>query len=350
MSDAIRDRLALPPVTANPVRPGTQFEVTQLLSSTIGDAVLEEMDSRDGFHRAGNPGYRIEGASETPAQPNAVAAPAQTQPAAPDNPGAKKWLGKYNSEEDATNGYHSLLQLNKQVLERNDELMRQVSQMTTLSASNSAPSVREQVIPDNPVTSAAIDKALSVFQENYNIDPADFKPFVDAVVSTAESRARVVVAQELEAKDAPNRMINDADNYLLAKYPEAKNFIEEVALFVHSDTELQGFIYEGKQKGDLRLPMELAWLKFTNASKMQQETVGRAHAEVSKEVLDAARIDAGFVSTQAAGVHENASVSAAPTREDMQRLISMYHSGYKEPLLRATIGSTLPDSVFGIDS
>lgn len=352
----ISDRLALPPETANPVRPGTQHEVVRLLSDTIGNAVLEEMDSREGFHRAGNPGNEGVPATVTNTPPAAQqvnpaatpVAPAQpSAPAANPQPG-RKFLGKYNSEEEAERGYHSLLHLNKQVLEKNDELMRQLAAANTRSATTSV--TNGQANPANPAAPVSFDitESLSTLQADYNIDPAAFKPFADAVIAAAETRAREAAAQAFDAKEAPNRVIQQADEYLLARYPEAAAFGAELSQFVHGDPELKGFVDDGLNKQDLRLPMEIAWLKFNQARLSGQERVGQVLADVTQQEIERTRVDAGLVSTQASGVHENAASANVITREDMAHLVGMYHSGYKEPFLRATIGATLPDDVFGI--
>lgn len=369
MSGNIGDRLALPPVTANPVRPGNQFEVMQLLSGTIGDAVLEEMDARDGFHRAGNPGQRTEAAAPVVQQPQQVqqtqqqpvtpatqqANPAQTpvdtqNTAQPVAPTGRKILGKYNSEEEAERGYHSLIHLNQQVMARNDELARMVADLNAKVATGPLTPNAQQASAANPQeTPPAFDNVLNTLQANYNIDQADMKPLIDGLLAAAESRARVAARQELEAKEAPTRVIQQADDYLLGKYPDAAQFGTEIAQFVHGDPELQAFVEQGRQNGDLRLPMEIAWLKFNQTVLNAKERAGQVLAAVSQQEIDRTRIDAGLVSSQAGGVHTNEAASNVLTKADMDRLVGMFHAGYREPFLRATIGATLPDEVFGIE-
>ena len=356
MSGNIGERLALPPVTANPVRPGTQFEVTQLLSGTIGDAVLEEMDARDGFHRTGNPGDRPDAPlpqntpvsqQANPAQPPVVPQNTQTPPA---DQGGRKILGKYNSEEEAERGYHSLIHLNQQVMARNDELLRMVADANTRLATATTSSPQQVTTPANPTTlPAGFDGVLNTLQANYNIEPTDMQPLVDGILAAAESRARSAVRQELEAVEAPNRMIKQADEYLLGKYPEAAKFSNEIAQFVHGDPELQTFVQKGQADGDLRLPMEIAWLKFNQSVLSATDRATMIHAAVSQDEIERTRLDAGLPVSQAGGVHMNEQASNVLSKGDMDRLIGMFHAGYKEPFLRATIGATLPDSVFGIE-
>lgn len=355
----IGDRLALPPVTANPVRPGTQHEVVQLLSSTIGDAVLEEMDARDGFHRSGNLSPHTEGtppvqapaATQTPPatqQVNPAQPPVAPQTQTPPAQAGRKILGKYDSEEEAERGYHSLVHLNKQVMARNDELLRMVAQQNTQAATGSTVQSTSTTTPANPAVSSDLDGILSTLQANYNLEVNDTKKLVEGILATAEVRARDAARREMDAREAPVRVIQQADDYLLGKYPEAAAFGDEIAQFVHGDPELQTFVEQGKNAGDLRLPMEIAWLKFNQQVLLAKERVGQIHADVSQQEVERTRVDAGLISTQASGTHENASASNALTKQDMDRLIGMFHAGYKEPLLRATIGATLPDELFGI--
>ena len=313
------------------------------------------MDARDGFHRSGNMPQRNEAvpATVTPqvqqANPAQPAVAPQTPVNTPVNPATRKILGKYNSEEEAERGYHSLIHLNQQVMARNDELLRMVADANSKLATGPMPQTQTNATSVNPTPSLpGFDGVLNTLQANYNIEPADMQPLIDGIVATAESRARIAVRQELDAQQAPNRMIQQADEYLLGKYPEAANFSNEIAQFVHGDPELQSFVMEGKDKGDLRLPMEIAWLKFNQSVLSAQDRATQIHAAVSQEEIERTRIDAGLVSSQAGGVHTNEAVSNVPTKQDMDRLIGMFHAGYKEPFLRATIGSTLPDEVFGI--
>jgi hypothetical protein len=360
------DRLTMTPETDRKLVQGEHQQLRTLLADTIGDAVLEEMDARDGFHRAGNPGFRGEAnpmptptpAPVTPeatpastANPTPVATPAPdatttTETSAPTaTPGSKKFLGKYNSEAEAEAGYHSLIRVNKTVLADNDRLAKELaaakSQGTALAteAPRIEPSVR----------AGKRDEALKKIQANYAIDPEDMGRLADALAEETDVRVARIVDQRLADAAKPVKMYDDADTYLLARYPDAVNFTEELAVFAKGDAELKEVFEEGMKQGDLRIPMELSWLKFQNHLLNSQEGKVALNSEVRKAEVAQARKDAGLPSTQASGVHETPP-NAEPgiSASDFERLKGMWHAGYKEPLLRATIGRTLPDEVFGI--
>lgn len=319
-------------------------QVRDLLAATIGNDVFEEIAKQDPASRAGNP-LPPPPADPAPApavpsaapqaDPASVPAPvADTAPIPDGQPAGRKLvLGKYGSEKEAEDAYHRLLHTNK-------ELMRRLDAATGQQAVLEQPAPRQPEAAQTPrvepaVRSAAREEAMKTWQEKYGVAPED----LDAL--------KVIAREAVLEEVGPEREYRKADQFMSERYPESMQFREEVTQFVQTDPETGEFVRSAWERGDYKAAMEYAWMKYNLNVRTATERAMLANDAVRQQEVEAARKDAGLISSQVSGVHETTK-QYGPTKEEMARLENLHRAGHKEPWLRATIGATLPDELFGI--
>lgn len=333
----------------NPMEFTHPQQVRNFLADTIGEEVFNEMEGQDPSRNVGNvfrkPAPSVaapvqEGQQADPAaQPAAPAAPADSPASKPEGqPGGegKLLLGKYKSESDAEKAYHGLIHSNKALLAERDQLLANLSEFQNrANGQQPAPSAAPSRQAD-PVSRSEQRASILKELENDPLNPEIITKLTDLAVNEA-----------LERATAPQRAVEQADQYMTARYPEAYQFVDEVQQFVATDPATRAAVKELWDKGAHGPASELAYLKWQLHKASSAETGAIANAEVRRQEVEKARVDAGLVSSQASGVHESSSANLGPTKEDMESAIKQYHSGYKKPLLNI-IGADLPDEMFGI--
>lgn len=256
-------------------------------------------------------------------------------PAAPTAPLA----GKYKSVEELEKGYWHVQNL----LTRTQAELAATKGTPALESpppgtpAPTAPAPAPLPAPRvNPVDRAKARAAevLSKFSEKYTVEPDEMRDVV-----------RAVSEEVLESRLAPMDRMAEAEEYMRANHPDALKFGTEIASYIAANPIVQKVVSQSLAAGEYEDAMEYAWERFQVASGKAAEIAGLSAAAVAEKAREAARVDAvAPTALTGSGVHPAA--EAELSVEERQRLVDLYHAGYKTPLLRATIAKTLPDELF----
>ena len=291
-------------------------------------------------------------------------------------------LGKYATVADAVRGVGHAVTMAKTAFSQRDQLQKDLDRLTaelnqsrlTPPAASPAP-VQSQSRPlgipsQESVTKAQAnyDAVLSQIVEDGGVLDAE------AIVALSKANSELVdarakfVAEESQlqrdaAGNAENEKWNAVDAYMNEHYPDAKNFSDEITLFVQSDplvaSAVQALALSGKEKE----ASALAWRSFDLArggnaaiskqsADAQKEIHLQAADQVRKEAVEAARKDAGIISSSASGVHDSGQI--APSQVEIDAAAAAMRAYGTQPGNPAaarwralTIGKDLPDHIFG---
>jgi hypothetical protein len=361
----------VPPVTANPARPGTETELVRVLADTLGAEVENTMNQIGWSENTPLPIPQADPATATPsattqANPASEAATAgdqtSTQPTGGTTP-AIDWdtlrdangliAGKWKDPAAATQGIHNLIQYAKTALTERDQYKQRTSTLEAQLRQPVPPAPAVQPVePARADPTGRVEQRAAILQRlnsKYELEPEDTSALVDLVTEEARVAAKTVVEQNLAAANKVQAEWNSVDQYMKDKFPESLQFADEVTLFVETNPEVQAevaaLVAADNRKGAVRH----AWLAYKaehpDTSATAQEQQLRAAEVVRQEEVDRARKDAGLISSQVSGVHQAA--PAAASEEERQQAIRLYNAGVKEPWLRLAFGSQLQDPIFG---
>jgi hypothetical protein len=322
-------------------------DLTKMLSETLGNEAFEKAAAEDAL--LGNPPARS--ATQNPpvaAQPAAPAAPQADPVSAPAAPSpqqtsttggqpavdGKMLLGKYKTEAEAEKGYFNLLQQNKVLLSQLDKFKE--------APPAPAPTFTAPAQPEkaDPSLQAIVDK-FSQFEEVTGIPKEEIH---DMFATVAKSIAKETARQTYTEIEEPRKRLQEADDYMATRYPESTKFQDEIVQFTRTNPEVNSVISELWGKGLYKEAMQHGYMAWKLESGVQQEHALTVAEEVRRNEVEAARQDAGLLSTQAQGARE--SVNVGPSPEEMAELIRISRAGNNVPFLRATIGRTLSDDYF----
>jgi hypothetical protein len=329
-------------------------QVRDALAASIGEDVFNQMEAQDPLHNGGNP------LPQAPDHPEPAAAPAAPAPAAP-APSANPTqaaapapaapadsapqpvgqpatdekgllLGKYartpEGERFATDSYHQLLRANKELLARAERAEGKPIPMTPSG------------VRTEPVPAAVTNDAYKAFAEKYNVDPEDIAGLV-----------RAEAQRTVDAVMKPRDAYVEADQFMASKYPESVTLRDELVQYVQSNPDVAAVVQKAWDYGDYKGALEIGWNRYEIARRAelaQQERGMVANQQVRTEEVQAARKDAGLITSQVSGVHAPEGKQYAPDAARQAELERLWRAGHREPWLRENIGSTLPDELFGV--
>lgn len=270
----------------------------------------------------------------TPVQADPAQVPAaspETVKPAEGQPGVERLLlGKYKTEAEAEKGYHELLRMNKLLLQERDSRPETVIPSATPAA------------PEAVVTAPAVSERLKQIEEITGVPATDLEA---ALTEIARDVSRKEAESTYKRITEPMEKRQLADAYMEDNFPEAVKFSDEIAQFVKTDPLTQSVVGNLWRQGHFQEAMVIGYNNWKLNMGAQQEHSLNVAEEVRKEEVALARVDAGLMSTNAQSSREN--VEQGVTQEEFDKLNQLAKAGYHTPLLRATIGRMLPDSVFG---
>ncbi len=292
-------------------------------------------------------------------------------------------LDKYATPLDAVKGVGHAVTMAKSALGQKDQLEKELNRLTeelkqksltppvvsptTVQSQTSIPGVPSR----GPVekAQAAYDAVLLEVVENGGALDMDAAQKLSAAQRELARLEAQYAAEESHLRrdanvQAENAKWNEVDAYMDERFPEAKNFADEISLFVQSDPLVATAVTAVANKGNEKGAAELAWKMFSLArgvavtatqtsADQARETHLQAADQVRKEALAAARMDAGIMTTSASGGHE--APNAGPSQAEIDAAAVAMRAYGTQPGNAAaarwrelTIGKDLPDSIFGL--
>ncbi len=332
----------------NPVRPGTEAELTRQLADTIGQEVFDAMsgvgwNDHDPQRPAPADNPPAPTSTQEPVQPaktdnpSTVAAPAQT-PATP--PVASTGidfeslrdaqgmiLGKYKTEAEAVKGVSHAVRMAKDALaekaavDAENARLRQELATRTAAVQTVAPGTQQ--VPTSRVAPLEANPKLAVvlakLKEGEPLDENGLRALVDGVTDhaaqAAQEAARNELATHAQRADASAKAWSDVDDYMRREYPDSMRFTDEIGLFTQTNPVVGKITAALIRDGNLKEAAVYAWKEYAAAqgaqiatqqvqSDAKKEVVLEAADQVRREAVEQARKDAGVLTTSAAGVHE----------------------------------------------
>jgi hypothetical protein len=352
----------------NPARPGTQHELTQHLSETIGADVLAAMEGVNWEPTVMSPPIppRADPANPAPAAaPVAAAPPANPAPAVDAAP-ALNWdefrdpsgfiLGKYKDPAQAVKGMHSLLHLAKDALSQRDEALARLS----------TPPVSTTPAPAPSVPAALVDPEIEALQakmrEDGGLTPEDLATLTSAIVRNAERVAREQIAQDRQAQTVANQRWSAVDQVIAEKHPWAFKHADEMHVFRRASPDVSRvydrLLNSGDDHAELDASVYLAEryaqanphvldAAAPDAALQQQERELQIQGQVRQEEVDKARLHAGLGGGNiAGGVHTTPNVQGVSQEEIDSAARVMQQTKDGRSWRNLTIGRTLTHPIF----
>lgn len=232
------------------------------------------------------------------------------------------YAGKYKTPEELVKGMRNVVDMAKQAFAERDELRSRIAQPTTVPAPSApvATSVAETHINDG-VTN--LDSVLNqIVEEGGLLDAQNAAMLRDAVIKLTEDRAKNVVS----AKDAEEQKWNHISEMMEIKYPGSSHRADELHLYVQSEPTVSAAVAALLQQGKEFEATEFAWRLMTSSSPSPSPAVTPAQVNqemttardlVRQEAVDAARKDAGVITSAGGGVHE--APPTGPSRDDIMQ-------------------------------
>jgi len=371
------------PQPLNPIRPGTQAELTRQLADTIGEEVVQAMEGASWEHTQSPPVAPV--APAQPANPAAVPStteqtpqaaseanptPAPTSDVLPNAPATDfeqykdpttgKYLGKYNSPDEMLKGMHSLIHWGREAHARADGLNREVADLRQKLSSpvvmpvpvqQGQPSVFQTV----DVPTVKLDAVLSRVKESGEFTPEDLGTLKEGILEAADQIATRKVNASKSADKREQQVWQDVDAHMSKNYPDSLKFADEMQLFVDSNPEVAR-VFNRLSSGDTAQDkidgVAYVWKEFqrtigaVNPATVTEERKLLAAGQVRQEEVEAARVQAGLAPSAAGGVHE-ASPSTGASQEQVQEAVRyMNVSGDGRLWRELTIGKDLKGPFF----
>jgi len=323
-----------------------EAELTRLIADTIvEEEVMKPMEAISWQH--GTPPKPVPFAGDNPPPAETVTTPQETpkpeaktdnppeakpaeQPVATTLPSEIDWESlrdsetgliakKYKTPQDAVKGMAHVVAMAKDAFTRTadyESLQRENAELKAKTSFPSLPAPVPELSPAPTIDTSALDAIVDeIIKEGGTIDEEVGPKLKEAVKENARNVARATVKEILDARDAATTKENNewlkADAYMRKTYPDSMNFVDEISVFVQSDPVASAGVSALVGKGQRVEASVLAWKLFSTAHALEQrkadentEIKGEAAAQVRKEAVDAARKDAGVMTTMASGVHE----------------------------------------------
>ena len=219
------------------------------------------------------------------------------------------YAGKYKTPEELVKGMRNVVDMAKQAFTERDELRARLAQPTTAPAPSApvATSALPTTVDDG---TGNLDRVLNqIVEEGGLLDERNSALLRDAVIKLAEDKARNVV----NAQSTEEAKWQAVSQKMELNYPGSSNRADELHVYVQANPSVSTAVAALLQQGKEYEATELAWRLMTSSSpgqspastpaQVQQETL-MAQNMVRQEVVDAARKDAGVITTAGGGVHE----------------------------------------------
>jgi hypothetical protein len=236
-------------------------------------------------------------------------------------------INKYKTESEAIKGVSHAVEMAKSalnraaILEQENAKLRETAVQRPIATYTPDPVPAATTAPDY---GNDLDTVLNdIVKEGGTIDELNVTALKAAFLKTAEKVAETRINQALTQKDSAARAEQDewdkVDSYMRTNHPDSINFTEEINLFVNTDPLTGDVVRTLISAGKKQQAAEIAWVSYakavaretaiqTQTTQQTQETVLNARNDVRKEIVDAARADAGVVATSMGGVHESPNV------------------------------------------
>lgn len=219
------------------------------------------------------------------------------------------YAGKYKTPEELVKGMRNVVDMAKQAFAERDELRSRIAQPTTAPAPSAPAATYVQPTPvDDGVGN--LDAVLNqIVEEGGLLDAQNSQLLRDAVIKLAENQAKNVV----NAQSVEEAKWLEVSKTMEIKYPGSSNRADELHLYIQSEPTVSAAVSALLAQGKEFEATELAWRLMTSSSpsrspaltpaQVKQETL-TAQDLVRQEAVDAARKDAGVITSAGGGVHE----------------------------------------------
>lgn len=305
----------------------------RLVNSIVNPQVIAPMEAANWSNASYQKNQMTGGQpAQSDAQPVSAPAPAATQTS--DNPGQAAtgtasaqpldfeqfkdpanglYAGKYRSPEELIKGMSNVVNMAKQAFTERDELRAKLAAIPATDPSAAREGASYSPAPAVPLHGGStLDSVLNrIVEDGGVLDENNSKLLRDAVIELTETKARTVVsARELESQkwDAISTMME-------AKYPGSINRADELHMYVQSHPEVATAVSALLNSGKEFEATEMAWRLMTSdfgqpvqpalTPEQVKETTLQAQDLVRQEAVDAARRDAGVLTTSGGGVHQS---------------------------------------------
>jgi len=357
----------------NPVRPGTQAELTAMLANTIGAEAEAAMNGVNWEHTETPPQTPVNPANATAPTPPPEGQKAEANPTAQPTAGQNPidWnaykdptgliLGKYRDPDSAVKGMHSLLHMAKEALRQKEQAeleIGQLRQQLTKPTAESVPSTSH----DTEYQLPELELVRQRLKAGEGLDADDALKLVDGLVKYSEVAAQKAQEKFTQQRNQETEAWKNVESYMSQHYPDSVSHVDEMDVFRRTNSEV-GRVFNrllagSEQDPGARLDATIyLWKEFQAsnpglatpidpANAQAQEAQLSAQAQVRKELVDQARIDAGLYGTSAAGAHETTQQGGV-TQADIDSAARYMKQTADGRLWREmTIGRTLTGPLF----
>jgi len=254
-----------------------------------------------------------------------------------------KILGKYNTPEEAIKGVGHAVTMAKAAFQQRDLAEAEVLRLRTENLNRpqpvSSPETVHQPFVSTPVSHVGIDAAkaklaevlASVVENGGILDVEHATALSNAQSELSIAAAKFAQAETSHALNAERALWNHADDYMKKNHPDSMNFVDEIGLHIDSEPLLQEAVAALVAQGKADKASELAWTSYRRSAQLtavstatataqHTENVLNANEQVRQELVDAARKQAGVL-TSSAGGH---GVHATPAGSSSQEQIAAY--------------------------
>lgn len=275
---------------------------------------------------------------QTPATPQSAPAPATPGLPGVDweqfrDPTTKLILGKYQTGVDAARGMHSLLHMAKDALGQRDRAVLEADQLRQRLISPQPVAAAPSPVPAPVVAPKRPEKLDAVFtrikENNSTLDAEDLQQIVDSTLEFASQAARQAVEEDRKVRSLDQQKWSEVDAYMRTNHPNSMAQVDEMQVFAATKPEVGRIYNRILNSGDdnARLDATLyLWSQYSlsaapaaapvDPAKAAQEQALNVQAQVRKEEVDAARVQAGLTGTAASGAHE----APAPAMADAEAI------------------------------
>jgi len=288
-------------------------------------AKTNEVFSRIAAEAFEKTGGDVWGTEPPPAEPeSSPPAPEEAAPEAatptdptPTEPTSSKSpvFGKYGSIEEAERGYFEAVRMGNLAKAEADAAKMRLQ-------------IIEKTVGGGPTPQAEEDPLEQI--ESYGVPK-------ELIAKVVDSRFEAKFNQ----KFGPAIQRMDADQKIVAKYPEYQAEFKAIDSFVEATPDVREQVEELNAAGNYLAARQIAYLNWKLASAQSEAVKAAETTAVRKEEAKEARMDAGVGKPRRADSH------TTPTKDPMDaaekaRLIKLYKEGHTTPYLRAMLDSQLP--------
>ena len=310
---------------------------SQLVEQFVNPQVVAPMEAA-GWNNATYTNHQMSGqpaSVNTPAPATTVDNPLVSAPAQPldfeqfRDPSTGLYAGKYRSPEELVKGMSNVVSMAKQAFTERDELRAKLSAMSVSDPSSEGASLPEPS-PAQPQDGNFDAVLRRIVEDGGILDEGNSQLLRDAVIELTQSTVRNVTS----AKEADTRKWDEVSLLMEQKYPGSSNRADELSLYVQSHPEVGTAISALLAKGKEFEATEMAWRLMNSDTPaapstpvlpddVVRETTLQAQDSVRQEAVDAARRDAGVLTTAGGGVHE--APPPVTTRDEIAAAAALGH-------------------------